>query len=267
MLAVDRYLLIVSTICFLVAIAHTVLEMRAGIFRPMRFNFFAVGLGFIFQTAFLSIRGHVLGRCPITNLFEVIVFVAWSVALFYMVVGPAYRLSLMGAFTAPLVVLLQLFALFALVDQPHHGRLPANPWLEFHASISLVAYGAFALACIAGVMYLVQERQLKTHHLHSIFYHLPPLTDLFAAITRLLWWGFVLYTLGVVSGFFTGGPLPRVQLVAAIGVWLLYAAILQGRHLRRLAPKRVAALCILGFTAALTLLWGITFSAQTHPLP
>src|SRR5947199_8988194 len=121
--------------------------MRGGIFRPMRFNFFAVGLGFIFQTAFLSIRGHALGRCPITNLFEVIVFVAWSVALFYLIVGPAYRLSLMGAFTAPLVVFLQLIALFAPNDTPHRGRLPANPWFEFHASISLVAYGAFAAAC------------------------------------------------------------------------------------------------------------------------
>ena len=284
----DRYLLIVSTICFLVAIAHTVLEMRGGIFRPMRFNFFAVGLGFIFQTAFLSIRGHALGRCPITNLFEVIVFVAWSVALFYMIVGPAYRLSLMGAFTAPLVVLLQLFALFALYKPPNLTNqfngliseeaakrglhvyafnppsIPANPWLEFHASISLVAYGAFALACIAGVMYLVQERQLKTHQLHSIFYHLPPLTDLFAAITRLLWWGFALYTLGLVSGFFVGGPLPWIQIMCAIGVWFLYGLILQGRYLRWFAPKRVAALCIVGFSAALTLLWGITFTTQTH---
>src|SRR5438046_3096139 len=162
----DRVILIVSTICFLAAVVHTVIELRGGVFRPMRFNFFA-----------------------------------------------------------------------------------------------------FALACIAGVMYLVQERQLKTHQLHSIFYHLPPLTDLFAAITRLLWLGFALYTLGIVSGFFTGRPLPHVQVVAAIGVWLLYAAILQGRHLRRLAPKRVAALCIIGFTAALTLLWGITFSAQTHSMP
>jgi ABC-type uncharacterized transport system permease subunit len=261
---VDRYLLIVSTACFLVAIAHTVLEMRGGIFRPRQFNFFAVGLGFIFQTAFLWTRGHAEGRCPITNLFEVIVFVAWSIALFYMVVGPAYRLSLMGAFTAPLVVLLQLFALLAPIDKPHRVRLPANSWLEFHASISLVAYGAFALACIAGVMYLVQERQLKTHQLHSIFYHLPPLTDLFAAIIRLLWWGFLLYTLGLVSGFFVGGPLPWIQIAFATGVWFLYGLILQGRYLRWFAPKRVAALCIVGFSAALTLLWGISFTAQTH---
>jgi HemX protein len=264
---VDRYLLIFSTLCFLAAVVHTAIELRAGVFRPMRFNFFAVGLGFIFQTAFLSVRGHELGRCPLTNLFEVFIFLAWSVAAIYMLVGPGYRLSLMGAFTAPLVVVLQFFALIAPIDFRHPATLPANPWLEFHASISLVAYGAFALACIAAVMYLVQERQLKTHQLHSIFYHLPPLTDLFAAITRLLWWGFALYTMGIVSGFFTGHPLPRVQVVAAIGLWLLYATILQGRHLRWLAPKRVAALCILGFSAALTLLWGITFTAQMLSLP
>jgi HemX protein len=233
----------------------------------MRFNFFAIGLGFVFQTAFLSVRGHALGRCPLTNLSEVFIFLAWSVALIYLLVGSVYRLSLMGAFTAPLVVLLQGFALTQPLNQGHQSNLPANAWLEFHASMSLVAYGAFALACIAGIMYLVQERQLKTHHLHSIFYHLPPLTDLFAAITRLLWFGFALYTLGLVSGFLVGQPLPRLQVICAIGVWLLYAAILQGRHLRRLAPKRVAALCIIGFSAALTLLWGITFSGQMGSLP
>jgi HemX protein len=264
---VDRYLLIISTICFLAAVVRTGVALRADVFRPGRFNFVAIGLGFVFQTVFLSIRGHALGRCPLTNLFEVFIFLAWSVALIYMLVGPTYRLSLMGAFTAPLVVLLQGFALFAPIDVRHSVKMPANPALEFHASVSLVAYGAFALACIAGVMYLVQERQLKTHHLHSIFYHLPPLTDLFAAITRLLWWGFILYTIGIASGFFTGRPLPRVQVVAAVGVWLLYAAILQGRYFRPIAPKRVAALCIIGFSVALTLLWGITFSAQTHSVP
>src|SRR5467141_5415765 len=119
----DRYLLIVSTICFLAAVVCTIAALRAEVFRPGRFNFLAVGLGFIFQTAFLSIRGHALGRCPITNLFEVFIFVAWSIALFYIVVGPAYRLSLMGAFTAPLVVLLQLFALSAPIDTPHRGWL------------------------------------------------------------------------------------------------------------------------------------------------
>ncbi|HJX25349.1 MAG TPA: cytochrome c biogenesis protein CcsA [Chthoniobacterales bacterium] len=263
----DRNLLIVSTICYLAAVLRLVVALCARIFPRGRFNFFAIGLGFIFQTAFLSIRGHELHRCPLTNLFEVLIFLAWSVALIYLLIGPTYRLSLMGAFTAPLVFLIQAFALLAPIDVRHPVKLPVNSWLEFHASMSIVAYGAFALACVAGVMYLVQERQLKTHQLRSIFYHLPPLTDLFAAITRLLWLGFALYTLGLASGFFVLQPLPRIQVICAFGVWLLYAAILQGRHLRRLAPRRVAALCIIGFSAALTLLWGISFSAQLHSLP
>jgi ABC-type uncharacterized transport system permease subunit len=264
---VDRHLLIVSTFFYLAAVVRLALALRAGIFRPGRFNFLAIGLGFICQTAFLSMRGHELHRCPLTNLFEVLIFLGWSVALIYLLIGPAYRLSLMGAFTAPLVFVIQVLALLMPIDVRHPVNLPANPWLEFHASMSIMAYGAFALACVAGVMYLVQERQLKTHQLHSIFYHLPPLSDLFAAITRLLWWGFILYTVGLASGFFIEGPLPRVQMIFAFAVWLLYAAILQGRHLRRLAPKRVAALCIIGFSAALTLLWGINFTAQMHSLP
>lgn len=264
---VDRNLLIISTICFLVAVIRTATALRAGHFRPGGFNFVAIAIGFALQTAFLSIRGHALHRCPLTNLFEILIFLAWSVALIYLLVGPVYRLSLMGAFTAPLVFAIQTLALLSPIDVQHSPKPAPNSWLEFHASMSMVAYGAFALAGIAGVMYLVQDRQLKTRQIHSIFYHLPPLSDLFNAITRLLWWGFGLYTVGLVSGFFVGQPLPTVQIICAFAVWALYAAILQGRHLRRLAPKRVAALCIIGFSAALTLLWGISFSAQMHTAP
>ena len=261
----ERQLLLGSTLCFLVAVAHTLATLREGVFHPRRFNFFAIALGFVLQSAFLYVRGHALGRCPITNLFEVFIFLAWSVALIYLAIGPAYRLSLMGAFTAPLVLLIQAFALIAPIDVRHSVRLNVNPWLEFHASMSMIAYGAFALAGVAGVMYLVQERQLKTHQLHSIFYHLPPLTNLFSALTKLLWLGFALYTAGLVSGFFTGEPLPRVKMICAFAVWIFYGAILQGRHLLRLAPKRIAALCILAFSAAVSVLWAINFVSQSHP--
>jgi len=262
----DRQLLFLATLCFFAGLVRTFFALRARISRPGRFNFLTIGAGFLFQTAFLSLRGHALGRCPLTNLFEVFIFLAWSIALIYLLVGPAYRLSLMGAFTAPLVFALQTFALLAPIDVPHRARVPANPWLEFHASISMIAYGAFALACVAGVMYLVQERQLKTHQLHSAFYHLPPLTNLFAAITRLLWLGFALYTAGLLGGFFTGQPLPVVKMIGAFAVWIFYGAILQGRHLHRLAPKRVAALCILAFSVAVSVLWAIEFVSQIPPM-
>ena len=258
----DRLLLVASTFCFLLAVVRTALLIRARTFSPGRSNFFAIVAGFLLQTAFLAVRGHALGRCPLTNLFEVFIFMAWSVALIYLVVGPTYRLSLMGAFTAPLVLLIQTLALLTPIDGPRAPKMEVNRWLEFHASMSIVAYGAFALACIAGLMYLLQERQLKTHRLHSVFHHLPPLNDLYAAIVRLLWLGFGLYTAGLVSGFFTGEPLPRVKMVCAIAVWVFYGAILQGRYLFRVSPKQVAGLCVLAFGAAVAVLWAITFVSE-----
>jgi ABC-type uncharacterized transport system permease subunit len=261
----DQLILIASTLCFLFAVLRTALLIRAGVFRPGRSSFFAIAAGFLLQTAFLWIRGNALGRCPLTNLFEVFIFMAWSVALIYMVVGPTYRLSLMGAFTAPLVLIIQTCALLSPIDTPHAPKMAVNSWLEFHASMSIVAYGAFALACVAGLMYLLQERQLKTHQLHSVFHHLPPLTDLSAAIMRLLWLGFGLYTAGLVSGFFTGQPLPLAKMICAFLVWLFYAAILQGRHFFRLTPKHVAVLCVIAFSASLSVLWGITFVSEKYP--
>src|SRR5947207_6798288 len=72
---------------------------------------------------FSSRRRHTRSLCDWSSdvcssdlLFEVFVFLAWSVALIYMLVGPAYRLSLMGAFTAPLVLILQGLALLAPID-------------------------------------------------------------------------------------------------------------------------------------------------------
>ena len=262
----DRVLLIISTLCFFLALIRTTVAMKARNYRARGFNFAAIALGFVFQTAFLSVRGQALGRCPLTNLFEVFIFLAWSVSLIYLLVGPAYRLSLMGAFTAPFVFVLQSFALLAPIDIRHPRVASPSPWLETHAAVSLIAYGAFALACVAGLMYLLQERQLKTRQINSMFYHFPPLTDLFAAITRLLWLGFILLTLGIAAGFLTGEPLPYVKVAWSLGVWVFYAAILLARHLGTTAPRRIAALCVLAFSAALTLLWGITFVSQGHPL-
>ncbi len=262
----DRRLLIAAALCFFVAMVRTVIAVKARSYRAVGFNFLAIALGFVFQTGFLTLRGQALGRCPLTNLFEVISFLAWSVSLIYLLIGPAYRLSLMGAFTAPFVFTLQTFALLAPIDQPHPLVDSPSPWLETHASVSLVAYGAFALACVAGLMYLVQERQLKLRRLNSMFYHFPPLTELFAAITRLLWLGFVLLTIGIAAGFLTGQPLPYVKIAWSLGVWIFYAAILLARHLGTTAPRRIATLCVLAFSAALTLLWGITFFSQTSSL-
>lgn len=259
----DRVLLAASTFCFLSGFAFTIFTLAAGRYRPSRFHFSALSLGFILQTAFLCWRGHALRRCPLTSLFEVFIFLSWSMVLFYLLIGPAYRLSLLGVFTAPLVFVFQTFALLALPDHPRFDLLAPNPWLELHAAISIVAYGAFALGGVAGAMLLVQERQLKTHHLHPFFFQLPPLHDLAVAIRRLLLTGFLLLTIGLLAGFQVRIDWWKVGWGA--GVWLIYGAILQAEKWQRISPRRIAQLSVAAFSLTLTTLWGLNFlSPPSH---
>jgi ABC-type uncharacterized transport system permease subunit len=257
----DRLLLALSTFCFLLGFAWTMFILGSGRHRPSRFNLSAMASGFAFQTGFLVERGHVLKACPLTNLFEVLIFLSWSMVLLYFVVGATYRLSLLGLFTAPLAFTFQAFALIAPLDSPPaaRARAVARPWLEAHAAISIIAYGAFALACVAGVMYLVQERQLKTHKLRGIFFQLPPIADLAVAINRLILTGFILLTAGLLSGFFVRSQIEWGKVIWGIGVWLIYGGILQAEQLRRVTPRRVALLAVAAFSITLATLWGLNF--------
>jgi len=267
----DRILLAVSTFCFLLGFAHTMFIMGSGRYQPSRFNFVSMAAGFAFQTGFLVVRGHALNACPLTNLFEVLIFLSWSMVLLYFVVGTAYRLSLLGLFTSPLAFIFQAFALIAPLDSPPgpRARVVAQPWLEAHAAISIIAYGAFALAFVAGVMYLIQERQLKTHRFRGLFFHLPPIADLAVAIHRLIFTGFILLSLGLLAGFAVKVEWSKVEwskLIWGVSVWLIYGGILQADKWRRVTPRRVALLSVVAFSVTLATLWGISFLNPAAPL-
>jgi ABC-type uncharacterized transport system permease subunit len=187
--------------------------------------------------------------------------------LFYLIIGSAYRLSLLGAFTSPMAFLFQVAALLLVNDTPMKAKNPPNGWLELHAALSVVAYGAFALACVAGAMYIAQERQLKSHNIHSIFYHLPPIRDLAVANTRLIIVGFLLLTVGLAAGFGLGSIFTHSVLTAwAIGVWVLYGFILTAEWRHRISPRRVAWLSVAAFSVLLITLGGLNFIAQKGTL-
>ncbi len=263
----DRLLLAAAALCFFIGFARSVLARRSGdsFTRSSRWNVLVLAAGFLLQTAFLWLRGQALGRCPLTNLFEVLVFVSWATVMFYFVVGNAYRLSPLGVFTAPLAFTLLAVALIGPFDPRAASARAArvDPWLEFHAAFSVLAYGAFALAAVSGAMYLWQERQLKTRHLAPVFFQLPPIGDLGRVNGRLLAVGFALLTLGLGSGWAAlGAPSSRLHFGWAVVTWLLYGFLtLAALGWKKLAPRRLATLSVLALVIAFASLWGITFIA------
>jgi ABC-type transport system involved in cytochrome c biogenesis permease subunit len=173
-----------------------------------------------------------------------LIFTAWSTVLIYLLVGSAYRLSLLGAFTTPLVLVMLLTAELAPLDRTPHLRAIRDPWIEFHASLSLIAYGAFALAGLAGIMYLLQDRQLKNRRGGTLLYNLPPITDLAIANTRLIWLGLGLLTIAFAAGFVSGMQVNTIKFWTSATIWLAYALMVGLRQVHTLAPRRTAMLSI-----------------------
>src|ERR1700736_131967 len=262
----DRVWVEFALICFLLGFGYSVYSLATEKFLTPRITFFAICAGFLFETIYLFVRGQEIGRCPITNRFEVIVFMTWSMVLIYLVIGSAYRLSLMGAFTAPVASGLLIVAVLLPPADSLTRRIKVNPWLEAHTSFSMVACGAFALACVAGVMYLFQEGQLKTRQPGSIFFRLPPITALSVANSPLLWLGFALFSVGLGTGFLIGARINWIQAVWSILVWCLYGGILIARIRHAMAAKWIAMLSIVAFSLLLGTFWGIRFISERPSL-
>jgi ABC-type uncharacterized transport system permease subunit len=249
----ERLALLMATFCYLFSLGHTLFALGAGRFRPGRYNFLAMAFGAAAQGWYLALRGAAEHSCPLGTLPETLIFLSWSISLIYLVIGSTYRISLMGAFTAPLVLLLQIVALLLPEGKPP-SAFPPNPWVETHAALSLVAFGAFGLACVSGLMFLLQERQLKSRQPAPIFHYLPPISILSEAMLRLLWIGFLLLTLSFAAGLHAHLLVVSGKLFFSLCIWVFYAAILFGAQRGMLTGRRFAMLSAATFLMALLLL-------------
>lgn len=252
----ETALIIASTACFLAAFAlyWRALRQEKRVSPWVRFG--VMGLGFALQCGFLYLRGQELGRCPLTNGFEILIFVSWAIVLLYFAVGQTFHLSLLGFFTVPLTALFQIIALMLPRVPAANGTLSTpDYWLEMHASLSLVAYGAFALACVAGVMFLIQDRYLRSGRLGLFFYQLPPINYLTQAIARLLWLGFFLLTVGIGSALMME-QMPSVGKLGTIAlVWLVYAIVLALKQVRGLGSRKLASFAVCAFAFPVITYW------------
>ena len=266
LLAMDRLYLGLATLFFAGGFIYALTCLRAGIYRHSTLNFTAMLAGLVFQTLFLYERGQVHGRCPVTNLVEILVFVAWSMVLIYLVVGRTYRLSLMGVFTSPMVFVACVMALVSPLDlesaiaaSQEKGRV--DSWSEFTHGISLLANGAFGMSFIAGLMFLIQERQVRKGNLKTLFYNLPPMQNLCSAVLRLLVVGTILLSAGIAASHAipeAAGDSDPHPIWPLYLIWVVYSGLCTVTFFRGLSPRRLAIGAIGAFLFSLASLWLIT---------
>src|SRR6185503_3502616 len=203
--------------------------------------------------------------------YEATVFAAWAVVAIYLIVGLWPRLRFLGAFASPVLFGIGVFALMPSLDSAH-GRIAfPTVWTSLHAALMSLAYGAFGLSSVAALMYLTQEHNLKFHKLQAILSRLPPIQRLETVVGRLLLCGFILLTLGLITGAYDLAKANDLhtyradpKILWSILVWLLYLSLLVMRWKFSQGGRRFALGAVGSFIFVLLTFWGSNLLSPLH---
>ncbi|HIN34052.1 MAG TPA: c-type cytochrome biogenesis protein CcsB [Nitrospirales bacterium] len=218
----------------------------------------AVGMtafGFVLHSAVLHTLLFGTGHVALSSLFDVMVFFSWGLILTFLIVEYANRIPVLGSFVLPLAVLALIVAATVRQDLQVLEPVLSNIWL--HVVMTVSGTIAFALAFVASIMYLLQERLLKSRRFIPMYYKLPPLDFLDNLNRKSILLGFPLLTLGIVAGAvwanFASGSYwnwDSKQISTAL-TWLFYLIVVLGRVMVGWRAKHAAYLTIIGFGGVL----------------
>ena len=225
--------------------------------------------GYVLQTIGLWLRGQVVHGCPLSNLFEIFQFTAWSATTLFLVIGATFRLSLLGYFTSTLMAVLTLVSLaIPSWDAIRQANVfGGNPWLELPAALALFSYGVFALLALTSLLFLLRNYSLKNKRLGGWFSFLPSILDLDHISLRLLSAGVVLLTasLAVGSVWWLHDSSSVHEVLLTIAVWFAYVIALGLRLRGVLIAQRFAWVCTALFVAALVSLDTVEHARHAAP--
>jgi cytochrome c-type biogenesis protein CcsB len=206
-----------------------------------------------------------IGRAPLTNLYESLVFFAWTIAVIYLLMERKFRIKTVGAFVTPFPFIIMAYASLNPNDiQPLVPALQSN-WLISHVVTCFVGYAAFAVSFGVSFLYLFKvNAEKKPAKQQSALMNYLPGSDLLDEIGyKTIAIGFPLLTIGIVTGAFWANvawgtywswdPKETWSLI----VWLIYAAYLHARITRGWRGTKAATLSIVGFSATLFCYLGV----------
>jgi cytochrome c-type biogenesis protein CcsB len=254
-MSIDDLILYAALVGYLLAAVSYMLDVAGGRVNVGRTATAATVTALGLHT--LALAWRMAGQFRHWGPSESLSFFAWSIALIYLIIELRYHNRVLGALVLPLVVLAGSAA--AAVPQRLHqlapGLLGVKPFV--HVGLAILGNAAFAVTCCTGVMYLFQERQLKSRHFGKMAFRLPPLEQLDDIGIKSILVGFPLHTLALVSGFlwaerargsfFQLRPLEIWSVVS----WLIYAGLLYARVSAGWRGRKAAILAILGFCLVL----------------
>lgn len=233
------------------------------------------GIAWLIQSAGLLLRWKEsytmgIGHAPLTNMYESVIFFAWTIILFYLIIEWKFKTRIIGAFAVPFAFLAMAYASFSTeITKTITPLVPAlqSNWLIAHVVTCFVGYAAFAVAAALGIMYALKSvlSSQKDHSPDSFSERLPPLPIIDDILHKTMVFGFIWLSGGIISGaiwansawgtYWSWDPKETWSLIT----WFFYAITLHARYTRGWSGIKIAYLAIFGFVSVLFTYYGVNF--------
>ncbi len=226
--------------------------------------------GFLSHTLELTLLVSQIRQMPVTTLPQTFSLFAWAIVGSYLAFQLKFNIRILGTFVSPLAVV------FMLLSSAIPGRVIPNSklfksfWLTLHVATMFIGMAIFALAFCAGIMYLLQERQIKSKSFGLLYRRLPSLEVLDSLNYVCLTFGFPLITIGLISGFVYAGAVWQSfwhwdpKEILSVVTWLIYAVLLHERLAVGWRGRRAAIMAIIGFSVILVTFVGTSVILEVH---
>jgi len=250
----------------------TLLYVAIFVFKAERLGKAATAfttIALLIQTAGIALRWVEsyqmgIGHAPLTNMYESVVFFAWTIIALYLVIEWKFKTRMIGAFAVPFAFLAMAYASFSTdITKAISPLVPAlqSNWLIAHVVTCFIGYAAFAVAAGLGAMYLLKEK-IATN---SFMDRLPPLSVLDDITHKTMVFGFIWLSGGIITGaiwansawgtYWSWDPKETWSLIT----WFIYALTLHARYTRGWGGTRIAWLALVGFISVIFTYYGVNF--------
>nr|YP_006666444.1 heme attachment to plastid cytochrome c [Trebouxiophyceae sp. MX-AZ01]AFQ93799.1 heme attachment to plastid cytochrome c [Trebouxiophyceae sp. MX-AZ01] len=149
-----------SFVCLLTLVVWYWVKLAFSLGSPLQ-SVGAIGMGI----ANLSLAGVLIARWvtsnhfPLSNLYESLLFLAWGLTAFHLVVTRVSRADLIGVVTSPVALLVSGFANFSLPREMQRATalVPAlqSNWLMMHVTVMMLSYVALISGSLLSIGFLV----------------------------------------------------------------------------------------------------------------
>ncbi len=211
----------------------------------------------------LLFRAIATGHGPFQNMYEFSLAFALGVLVSYMYFERKYHQRVLALIAMPVALVMMLYAwTIPSTIEPLVPALQNNLLLTVHVAVAIIAYGSFAIAFGAALLYSIQPEGGR--------WGLPKPQVLDEIGYRAVVVGYPFLTLTIILGavwantawgtYWSWDPKETASLVT----WLIYGAYLHARVVRGWRGQRAAWLLILGFAAVLFTYFGNLFFGGLH---